>query len=111
MRRADTTRASHISSARPRRMLAAAIENCSADTNPMRAMYPIRSTQSDFISVLISSSLVCAEGLLGERGNRSGRDPRQTSEVAWFAPALVARPARQPVDLGSGADEASASKG
>jgi hypothetical protein len=31
-----------MSSARPRKIFAAAIENCSAETNPRRLTYPIR---------------------------------------------------------------------
>ena len=52
-----------------------------------------------------------AERALRQLRHRLGRDPRQTSEVSWYAPPLIARPARKAVHLCRRADEPRASIG
>ena len=97
-----------------KKMLAMAIENWSAATNPSRPAKPIRCNQS-WVEVSARSTaavailnLVSASGLddrralaaSRRRGDRLCRDAGETAEIAGFAAALIARAARQRPHLG-----------
>ena len=103
------------------RICAAAIENCSAPATPNSATSPACSSRSrradagvERVGVgrvgHLNRSVANADSQTRSSDARasarsaasitcSGRDPRQAAEIARRADALIARPARQPVDL------------
>src|SRR5258705_9524015 len=107
--RLTTSRSSQQTSAIPRRICAAAIENCSAPATPISAVRPAVSSGAARIGSLASRAMasVTASSYLVRLKPDTTQGPdaclehlirvnaRQAPEIAWFAHALVARTAGQ----------------